>query len=162
MILGDGNIEFEQGEIFEAVATFTNSGGEPFIDVPVRWYLDDTHIADDNIRHWNIENDDEKQEDINIDTLGLSVGTHKLKVVADFNDDENTRDNYLEITFEVVEIETEPEILGDINKDGVVDIFDYNLLKENLGQTGENIADLNDDKVVDIFDYNILKENWTN
>ena len=52
-------------------------------------------------------------------------------------------------------------IKGDIDKDGDVDIFDYNLMIENFGKTGcGNIADLDSDCDVDIFDYNILVENF--
>lgn len=54
-------------------------------------------------------------------------------------------------------------ILGDIDKNGKVDIFDYNLLLENFawkGNPGENIADLDTDGDVDILDYNLLLENF--
>ena len=50
---------------------------------------------------------------------------------------------------------------GDIDKDADVDIFDYNLLLQNFGNTiCGNMADLNGDCKVDIFDYNILLENF--
>lgn len=52
---------------------------------------------------------------------------------------------------------------GDINHDGKVDIFDYNLLLENFsweGNPGGNIADLDRDGDVDIFDYNVLLEHF--
>lgn len=50
---------------------------------------------------------------------------------------------------------------GDIDKDSDVDIFDYNLLLQNFGNTNcGNMADLNGDCKVDIFDYNILLENF--
>lgn len=56
-------------------------------------------------------------------------------------------------------------ITGDINKSGKVDIFDYNLLLENFGNTTcGNIADTapvnRPDCKVDIFDYNVLLENF--
>ena len=54
-----------------------------------------------------------------------------------------------------------PTLPGDIDKDGDVDIFDYNLMIENFGKTGcGNVADLDNDCDVDIFDYNILVENF--
>ena len=54
-----------------------------------------------------------------------------------------------------------PTLPGDIDKDGDVDIFDYNLLIENFGSTNcGNVADINSDCKVDIFDYNILIENF--
>ena len=50
---------------------------------------------------------------------------------------------------------------GDLDKDGDVDIFDYNLMIENFGNTHcGNVADINSDCKVDIFDYNILVENF--
>jgi hypothetical protein len=52
-------------------------------------------------------------------------------------------------------------IPGDLNSDGVVNIFDYNIFLQNFGnQTCGNVADLNDDCSVNIFDYNILLENF--
>lgn len=52
-------------------------------------------------------------------------------------------------------------LAGDIDGDGDVDIFDYNLMIENFGETVcGNVADLDSDCDVDIFDYNILIENF--
>lgn len=54
-----------------------------------------------------------------------------------------------------------PGIKGDLDSDGDVDIFDYNLLTENLGQTNcGNPADIDANCKVDIFDYNLLIENF--
>ena len=56
---------------------------------------------------------------------------------------------------------TPPLLPGDLDKDGDVDIFDYNLLVENFGNTHcGNVADIDSDCDVDIFDYNILIENF--
>ncbi len=44
------------------------------------------------------------------------------------------------------------KILGDINRDGVVNIQDLAIVGARLGQRGENIADLNGDGLVDIVD----------
>jgi len=50
---------------------------------------------------------------------------------------------------------------GDLNGDGKVDIFDYNLLVANFNKTGPNlIGDINKDTHVDIFDYNELISNF--
>lgn len=49
---------------------------------------------------------------------------------------------------------------GDIDKNGVVNIFDYNTLKTNFGSTGDNTADIDLNGVVNIFDYNTLKGNF--
>src|SRR3989344_1441139 len=51
-------------------------------------------------------------------------------------------------------------IQGDLDADGDVDIFDYNILTSNFGATGSNVADIDGDGDVDIFDYNILVENF--
>ena len=51
--------------------------------------------------------------------------------------------------------------LGDVNHDGKVDIFDYNILVANFGKTGSAVTgDINHDGKVDIFDYNILVANF--
>jgi hypothetical protein len=50
---------------------------------------------------------------------------------------------------------------GDLDKNGKVDIFDYNTLVGNFGKTGSNlIGDINNDGKVDIFDYNQLVGNF--
>ncbi|MBI3576606.1 hypothetical protein HY086_01030 [Candidatus Gottesmanbacteria bacterium] len=52
---------------------------------------------------------------------------------------------------------------GDINADGKVDIFDYNLLVSDFGKTGSvgfTSADIDNNGKVDIFDYNILVGNF--
>jgi len=52
-------------------------------------------------------------------------------------------------------------IVGDINCDGVVDIRDYGLWRQNFGQTNcGNPADLNGDCIVDIRDYGIWRQNF--
>ena len=50
---------------------------------------------------------------------------------------------------EVTEI---PQLVGDVNKDGIVNIQDLVLVGANFGKTGENIADVNSDGVVNIID----------
>ncbi len=50
---------------------------------------------------------------------------------------------------------------GDVDGNGKVDIFDYNILLTNFGKTGAAIqGDLNASGKVDIFDYNILLTNF--
>jgi parallel beta-helix repeat protein len=53
-------------------------------------------------------------------------------------------------------------IPGDINKDGIVNIFDYNIFLQHFGVTEDcqSSADLNGDCAVNIFDYNILLQNF--
>jgi hypothetical protein len=49
---------------------------------------------------------------------------------------------------------------GDVDKDNDVDIFDYNLLKDNFGNGENDPADIDLSNSVDIFDYNALKDNF--
>ncbi len=50
---------------------------------------------------------------------------------------------------------------GDVNGDGKVDIFDYNILLTNFGKSGSNLqGDLDKNGKVDIFDYNLLLSNF--
>lgn len=51
-------------------------------------------------------------------------------------------------------------LTGDIDGDGDVDIFDYNILVSEFGAIGGSPTDINNDGKVDIFDYNILVENF--
>lgn len=48
--------------------------------------------------------------------------------------------------------EPEEETVGDINRDGVVDILDLTIVGARFGERGENSADLNGDGLVDIVD----------
>lgn len=50
---------------------------------------------------------------------------------------------------------------SDINNNGSVDIFDFNLLMVKWGSVGQSIAaDINCDGSIDIFDFNLLMVNW--
>ena len=49
---------------------------------------------------------------------------------------------------------------GDLNFDGIVNIFDINLISSHWGQTGPD-GDANGDKIVNIFDINLISANWT-
>ncbi|MCX6811755.1 MAG: dockerin type I domain-containing protein, partial [Candidatus Berkelbacteria bacterium] len=50
----------------------------------------------------------------------------------------------------------------DANKDGKVDVLDFNSLMVNWGSTTVgNVADFNSDGKVDIIDFNMLMVNWT-
>ncbi len=55
-----------------------------------------------------------------------------------------------------------PVFYTDPDKDGDVDVFDFNILMVNWGLTEvANVADINSDGVVNIFDFNNLMVNWT-
>lgn len=50
----------------------------------------------------------------------------------------------------------------DANKDGKIDVLDFNTLMVNWGSTNaNNVADFNGDGKVDVFDFNLLMINWT-
>jgi hypothetical protein len=54
-----------------------------------------------------------------------------------------------------------PGLIGDINRDGIVDIRDYGLWRQNFGATGLGIAaDINADCIVDIRDYGVWRQNF--
>ncbi|TVQ53582.1 MAG: hypothetical protein EA377_07680, partial [Phycisphaerales bacterium] len=75
-------------------------------------------------------------------------------------------DNCGNITSDPAELivnDDDPGILGDLNNDGVVNVFDLLLLLEGWGTCAdpENCpADLNNDGVVNVFDLLLLLENW--
>ena len=54
--------------------------------------------------------------------------------------------------FEHGQVIEPPQIFGDVNKDGVVNIQDLVLVGSNFRQTGQNRADVNSDGIVDIVD----------
>ncbi len=52
---------------------------------------------------------------------------------------------------------------ADIDRNGVVDVLDFNVLMVNWGSSPTNTnADLNHDGVVDIFDFNLFMVGWPN
>ena len=53
---------------------------------------------------------------------------------------------------ENAEITESPQLKGDVNGDGIVDIRDLVLVASNLGKTGQNAADVNGDGIVNILD----------
>lgn len=60
----------------------------------------------------------------------------------------------------IVTTPTPTIIQGDLNQNGHVDIFDYNILVAEFGKIGNSMADINTNGKVDIFDYNILVANF--
>jgi PEP-CTERM motif len=62
------------------------------------------------------------------------------------------------IAFGAVRVVRAPDLPGDVNFDGVVDIFDINLVSSNWEMGPE--GDANGDLAVDIFDINMISANW--
>lgn len=48
---------------------------------------------------------------------------------------------------------------GDANRDGVVNVFDFNDMGQNWG-TSNPSSDYNDDGTINVFDFNLLGRNW--
>lgn len=62
---------------------------------------------------------------------------------------------------QIYKMYTPTPLPGDLDKNGKVDIFDYNLFVGNFGNTTcGNVADIDGTCTVDIFDYNILVGNF--
>jgi FG-GAP-like repeat/Dockerin type I domain len=53
-----------------------------------------------------------------------------------------------------------PPVVGDLNGDGAVNIFDVNVVSAHWGEPGP-AGDANGDGIVDIFDVNLISANWT-
>ena len=75
-------------------------------------------------------------------TLGSSAGTNTVEVSA--------IGIQQKVVFNAEEIRK--AIVGDVNQDGVVNIFDLVLVAGRFGESGQNSADINGDGVVNIFD----------
>jgi hypothetical protein len=52
------------------------------------------------------------------------------------------------------------KIFGDVDKNGTVQVGDFNLFLDNFGKTGVNSADIDGSSKVDIGDFNILLDNF--
>ena len=57
---------------------------------------------------------------------------------------------------ENAEISEPPQLAGDVNEDGVVNIIDLTLVASNFGKQGQNAADVNADGVVNIIDLTLV------
>jgi hypothetical protein len=60
----------------------------------------------------------------------------------------------------IARLGTAPAPPGDVNFDGVVDIFDVNVVSDHWGEHGP-AGDANHDGVADIFDVNLISAHWT-
>jgi hypothetical protein len=74
--------------------------------------------------------------------------------------DKYTIDLYVDFAWTALTLEGAPLPPGDVNFDGVVNIFDVNLVSAHWGEAGP-AGDANEDGVVDIFDVNLISANWT-
>ncbi|MBI3576605.1 sulfatase-like hydrolase/transferase [Candidatus Gottesmanbacteria bacterium] len=93
--------------------------------------------------------------DHSVNINGLKSGLYQVKVYSIGPNGSGA--------YHIEEIKTQGTPSGDIDKNGKVDIFDYNLLVANFGKTGVagfTPADIDNNGKVDIFDYNILVGNF--
>jgi len=67
---------------------------------------------------------------------------------------------YLEQKYSLDTAYVASSLPGDVNFDGVVNIFDINLVSSNWGGSGPT-GDANGDMTVNIFDINLISSNWT-
>ncbi len=96
-----------------------------------------------------------------IDWVFLSKSNTLLEQVYRIKDPKFTVSDHLPIIAEIRS--TVPLKQGDLDNDGDVDVFDYNILLGKFGATGVpgfHVADIVQNGSVDIFDYNKLVENF--
>jgi chitodextrinase len=83
---------------------------------------------------------------------GAPVGSHTYSVVAvDAAGNKSPVSNIVTLS---------RYLIGDINHDAKVDIFDLSILLNNWNRAGANSSDLNGDSVVNVFDLSILLAHW--
>jgi len=90
------------------------------------------------------------------DTASVLDGQHILKIIATDSAGNTTTSDPI-----TVNVKNTSDISGDLNNDGKVDIFDFNGLIQNYGNsTCGNVADFDGDCKVDIFDFNTVVGNY--
>jgi uncharacterized protein YkwD len=88
------------------------------------------------------------------DTSTVSNGSHALQARA-----YDAAGNIGTSPTVIVTVDNQTGKTGDLNGDGIVNIFDLSILLSNWNASG-GVADLNGDSKVDIFDLSILLSNW--
>ena len=131
----------------QSTATLT---GHEWVVYSVAFSPDGNTLAsgsgDDTIRLWDVVTGEHKQT--------LTGHTGSVRSVA-FSPDGTTlvsgNEDGTVLLWELSPT-TESPLLGDVNRDGVVDISDLAIVGSNFGGIGQNDADVNGDGVVNIFD----------
>lgn len=181
--------QFVSGEVTEANLTFSfagSTGGNPsgggssdttaplITDIEiaegsdkavVSWKTDESSIS------WIVYGKNDSMDEGEVKTTTYTTSHSALLENLDSNtdyyyrirsQDSSGNRGYVDGSFTTLPEEEVVEMLGDINNDGKVDIFDFNLLMANWGDNPTNLAaDINGDDKVDILDFNLLMINWT-
>ncbi len=91
------------------------------------------------------------------------IATVTGSLTGTFSDATDATTNGYNVVYEANQIILD-ELDGDANHDGIVDIFDINLVSSNWNPSGPVAAfapgNINHDTVVDIFDINQISSNW--
>lgn len=116
LVLNGGETCFSPGDVVKAEITAKNNGGEPFSDIQVAYYLNNQFLEEDNMRHDNLEHDEEKGEYIYF-TVPQTAGSHFISAYIDCYEmvqEEDENDNWLDVEFQVADgIPEDPQIPPD-------------------------------------------------
>ncbi|MFC1682039.1 PQQ-binding-like beta-propeller repeat protein [Nanoarchaeota archaeon] len=138
------------------------------IDLDVEFYPDDVELG---VYNWNIRCSDtvfETGSEIRTFEVVVDIETQSVCGNSVLEDDEQCDWGHEDVgeeeggTFECVEGSP------DVNQNGRVNIFDFNILEEQLGNedcsspSWCNCADINQDGLVNIVDYNLIGPQWGN
>lgn len=90
------------------------------------------------------------------DNLAVVVGPGTYNIALQMADPQDAT-KYITLSSGAINVAA---VFGDVNRDGVVNIFDVNLVSSRWGELGPT-GDANGDMAVNIFDINLISSNWT-
>ncbi|MEN1678963.1 MAG: CARDB domain-containing protein [Planctomycetota bacterium] len=134
---GNGNGQAGGGLVIEFHRLFGDVDGDTNVDTDDRDAVDAALGSEPGLQAWNPNAD--------LDLDGQITGN----------------DRFLAAVAESLGVAVSAPTPGDFNGDGTIDIADFTVWRDALGQTGANLAaDANYDLVVDVKDYQLWKENF--